>query len=107
MRELLKSMREATIKSGMLDNAAGDMGTDLLDQQFAVQMSGQPSGLADQIALQLSRQMGVALPSTAATQKPVLRRATVPSRSIPFHCMAGAAYAHVQPDRVCAKNTLR
>ncbi len=69
MRELLKSMREATIKSGMLDNAAGDMGTDLLDQQFAVQMSGQPSGLADQIALQLSRQMGVALPSTAATQK--------------------------------------
>ena len=67
MRELLKSMREATIKSGVLDNAAGDLGTDLLDQQFAVQMSGQPRGLADQIALQLSRQMGVALPNTAAT----------------------------------------
>ena len=67
MRELLKSMREATMKSGMLDNAAGDLGTDLLDQQFAVQMSGQPRGLADQIALQLSRQLGVALPNTAAT----------------------------------------
>ena len=57
MRELLKSMREATMKSGMLDNPGSDLGTDLLDQQFAVQMSGQPGGLADTIALQLTRQM--------------------------------------------------
>lgn len=57
MRELLKSMREATMKSGMLDSAGGDLGTDLLDQQFAVQMSGQPGGLSDIIALQLTRQM--------------------------------------------------
>jgi hypothetical protein len=47
MRELIKSMREATMKSGMLDNPGSDLGTDLLDQQFAVQMSGQPGGLAD------------------------------------------------------------
>ena len=58
MRELLKSMREATMKSGMTDNAGTDMGTDLLDQQFAVQMSGQAGGLSDLIAAQLSRQMG-------------------------------------------------
>ena len=57
MRELMKSMREATMKSGMLDSAGGDLGTDLLDQQFAVQMSGQPGGLSDMIALQLTRQM--------------------------------------------------
>ncbi len=57
MRELMKSMREATMKSGMLDSPGGDLGTDLLDQQFAVQMSGQPGGLADMIALQLTRQM--------------------------------------------------
>jgi flagellar protein FlgJ len=57
MRELMKSMREATMKSGMLDNPGSDLGTDLLDQQFAVQMSGQPGGLADSIALQLTRQM--------------------------------------------------
>jgi flagellar protein FlgJ len=62
MRELLKSMREATMKSGMLDNPGSDLGTDLLDQQFAVQMSGQPGGLSDMIAAQLSRQMGVAIP---------------------------------------------
>jgi flagellar protein FlgJ len=58
MRELMKSMREATMKSGMLDSPGGDLGTDLLDQQFAVQMSGQPGGLSDLIAQQLTRQMG-------------------------------------------------
>lgn len=66
MRELMKSMREATMKSGMLDSAGGDLGTDLLDQQFAVQMSGQPGGLSDMIALQLSRQMGAATADAAA-----------------------------------------
>jgi flagellar protein FlgJ len=57
MRELIKSMREATMKSGLTDNAGSDLGTDLLDQQFAVQMSGQPGGLSDLIAQQLTRQM--------------------------------------------------
>jgi len=65
MRELIKSMREATMKSGMLDNPGSDLGTDLLDQQFAVQMSGRPGGLSDLIAAQLSRQMGVASPAAA------------------------------------------
>jgi flagellar protein FlgJ len=57
MRELIKSMREATMKSGMLDSPGADLGADLLDQQFAVQMSGQPGGLSDLIAKQLTRQM--------------------------------------------------
>lgn len=71
MRELMKSMREATMKSGLLDSPGGDLGTDLLDQQFAVQMSGQPGGLADMIALQLTRQMGTAAkdPTSGATDK--------------------------------------
>jgi len=67
MRELIKSMRQATMKSGMLDNPGSDLGTDLLDQQFAVQMSGQPGGLSDLIAAQLSRQMGLAAPPTSST----------------------------------------
>jgi len=66
MRELIKSMREATMKSGMLDNPGSDLGNDLLDQQFAVQMSGRPGGLSDLIAAQLSRQMGVADPKAAS-----------------------------------------
>ena len=75
MRELMKSMREATMKSGMLDSPGGDLGTDLLDQQLAVQMSGQPGGLTDQIVLQLTRQMGAqqtgntAPPSTGQAAK--------------------------------------
>ena len=67
MRELIKSMREATMKSGLLDSPGGDLGADLLDQQFAVQMSGQPGGLSDLIAQQLSRQMGV--PQTGDASK--------------------------------------
>lgn len=58
MREMIKSMREATMKSGLLDSAQGDLGTDLLDQQLSVQMSGQPGGLSEAIARQLSQQMG-------------------------------------------------
>ena len=73
MRELMKSMREATMKSGMLDSAGGDLGTDLLDQQFAVQMSGQPGGLSDMIAEQLTRQM-------ATTTEAVMRK---PASALP------------------------
>ena len=67
MRELIKSMREATMKSGMLDNPGTDLGADLLDQQFAVQMSGQPGGLSDMISQQLARQMGVTMPGATPT----------------------------------------
>jgi flagellar protein FlgJ len=57
MRELIKSMREATQKSGLLDSSAGDMSTDLYDQQLSVTMSGQPGGLSAAIERQLSRQI--------------------------------------------------
>lgn len=60
MREMIKSMREATLKSGLLDGAQGDLGTDLLDQQLSVQLSGQNGGLSDAIARQLAQAMGVA-----------------------------------------------
>ncbi|MGV3678381.1 MAG: flagellar assembly peptidoglycan hydrolase FlgJ [Acidovorax sp.] len=63
MREMIKSMREATMKSGLMDGAQGDLGTDLLDQQLSVQMAGQPGGLSEAIARQLSRQMGGPDPS--------------------------------------------
>jgi flagellar protein FlgJ len=61
MRELLKSMREAnaSMKSGLFDSPTENLGTDLLDQQFAVQMAGQPGGLAETIARQLMQQMGI------------------------------------------------
>lgn len=70
MRELIKSMREATMKSGLMDSPGGDLGADLLDQQFAVQMSGQPGGLSELIAQQLSRQMGGTEPGDVEWTKP-------------------------------------
>ena len=69
MRELVKSMRDATMKSGLTDSPAGDLGTDLLDQQFAVQMSGKPGGLSDLIAAQLTRQMGGTETNSAGANK--------------------------------------
>lgn len=75
MRELIKSMREATMKSGLMDSPGGDLGADLLDQQFAVQMSGQPGGLSELIAQQLSRQMGGTEPGDVERTRP---QATAP-----------------------------
>ena len=101
MRELLKSMREASnsMKSGMLDSPGGDLGTDLLDQQFAVQMTGQPGGLAEVIAKQLMQQMGMkdqakadasTAPGATATQVPA------PAAARGFVQQHGAAAQEVQ-----------
>ena len=58
MRELIKSMREATMKSGLLDGAEGNLANDLFDQQLSVQMSGLPGGLSEAIQRQLAKQLG-------------------------------------------------
>ena len=81
MREMIKSMREATMKSGLLDSAQGNLSTDLLDQQLSVAMAGQPGGLTDAITKQLARSMGVeaaedaeiAVPSTLSLSRATWR----------------------------------
>ena len=71
MQQLMKSMREATMSSGMLDNSGTQLGTEMLDTQYAAKMTGLPGGLTDAIARQLERQMGggaaAALAAPAAT----------------------------------------
>lgn len=58
MREIIKSMRQATAKSGLMDGDEGEnLATDLLDQQLATQMTGLPGGLSEAIERQLARQM--------------------------------------------------
>ena len=107
MRELIKSMREATMKSGLLDSPGGDLSADLLDQQFAVQMSGQPGGLSDLIARQLSRQMAPASTDTvapASSSTPGVTPATSPRTppisglpaSAPTASQAGFVQRHAQ-----------
>ena len=87
MKELLKSMRDAnaSMKTGMMDNAGSDLGTDLLDQQFAVKMSGQPGGLSAVIEAQLNRQMGLAAAAKGATQPSSTAPATTAPPSNPLH----------------------
>ena len=84
MQELMKSMRAATLSSGMLDNEGSKLGTDMLDQQFATQLTGLPGGLSEAITRQLERQMGLAaVPSTAAAAAPLTaeRPVRIPERS--------------------------
>jgi len=75
MQQLMKSMREATISSGMLENSGTQLGNEMLDVQYARKMSGLPGGLADAIARQLERQMAggaapVAAPAAAGAGAP-------------------------------------
>jgi flagellar protein FlgJ len=78
MRELLKSMRQATMKSGLNNSSGEKLGTDMLDQQFAVKMSGQPGGLSDLIEKQLSRQTEGADPADSTTKPATPTTATHP-----------------------------
>ncbi|HEX5685345.1 MAG TPA: flagellar assembly peptidoglycan hydrolase FlgJ [Ideonella sp.] len=59
MQQLLKSMRESSQATGMLDNEATKLGSEMLDTQWAGKLSGMPGGLSDVIARQLERQMGM------------------------------------------------
>jgi flagellar protein FlgJ len=81
MQELMKSMRQATMSSGLLDNEGTQLGTEMLDTEFAGKMAGMKGGLADAIARQLERQMGIA--AEAATAKPNVNRVsqTTPLRA--------------------------
>jgi flagellar protein FlgJ len=59
MQQLLKSMRESTQSSGMLENDATKLGSEMLDTQWATKLSGQPGSLSEVIARQMERQMGL------------------------------------------------
>ena len=72
MQELMKSMRQATLSSGMLDNEGTQLGTEMLDSELAGKMAGMKGGLANAIARQLERQMGTT--TEAAKVKPVVNR---------------------------------
>lgn len=85
MRELIKSMRQATMRSGLLDSQVGDMGADLLDQQLAQVMSGRPGGLSEIIARQLSKQVqGADKPLAAYTPTQNLGVKTVAPKAADF-----------------------
>ena len=63
MNELMKSMRNTTLQSGLMDDSGATsgraMGIEMLDSQLATQLAGRPGGLSDAIMKQLERQMGL------------------------------------------------
>jgi len=100
MRELIKSMREATMKSGLLDSPGGNLSEDMLDQQLAVHMSGMPGGLSEMIARQLSQRISgesMPVPASAGVRAPMpsepsgaLRPSTSQSDFVQRHAQAAA-----------------
>ena len=66
MQMVLKSMRDATLKSGLLDSSDQQMYTSMLDEQLAQKIAAGGTGLADVIARQLARN----LPTSTTTPTP-------------------------------------
>jgi flagellar protein FlgJ len=104
MQELMKSMRAATMASGMLENEGSKLGTDMLDQQYATQLTGLPGGLSEAIARQLERQMGMApgpLPATTAAPPLAAERPT----RIPDKNAAAFVQQHLQAAQAAEART--
>ncbi len=66
MQMVLKSMRDATPRSGLLDSQSEDLYRGMLDQQIAQQVAAKGTGLSDLIARQLSRNLPTAVANGAA-----------------------------------------
>ena len=100
MNELLKSMRQATMASGLMDNQATKLGTEMLDAQLATKLAGQPGGLADVIARQLERQMGITpgpIPTTKSANSSLpLVSAPNSTPKLPEKSAAGFVQQHTE-----------
>ena len=100
MNELMKSMRAAVPGPGMgmADDAGAKLGSDMLDQQYANQLTGMKGGLSEAIMRQLDRQMGLTpgpIPVTGSannTPEPLAAQ-PVPTR-IPQAGAAGFVQQH-------------
>lgn len=104
MQELMKSMRSTTLAGSGLGGLGGDdgagakMGTEMLDTQYASQLSGMAGGLSEAITRHLERQMGLSpgpIPSTrSANETPQPLAATPAPTRIPQAGAAGFVQQH-------------
>ena len=110
MNELMKSMRATTLKSDADGGGAGaSLGTDMLDTQFATQLSGQPGGLSEAIMKQLERQMGMSpgpIPfAGSANNTPVPLSATPAATKLPQAGAAGFVQQHTDAAKAAEAET--
>ncbi|MBV2132254.1 flagellar assembly peptidoglycan hydrolase FlgJ [Pseudomonas sp. MAP12] len=68
LQMMLKSMREASPQSGLLDSQQSRFYTEMLDQQWSQQLAGHGLGLAEQLTQQLQSQAGVAAAAVPAAE---------------------------------------
>ena len=109
MNELMKSMRSASQSGGLMDNESTKLGPEMLDSQLARKVSGQPGGLADIIAKQLERQMGLSpgpIPSTkpANASLPLVSQPNSTPK-IPEKSAAGFVQQHTQAAQAAEAQT--
>ena len=84
MNMMLKSMREATTKDGMIDSEQGNLYTQLFDHQLAQKLSsGKGLGVADMMVKQLSRSQ-VPLTDETAVKKPLESDFALPKKDFAF-----------------------
>lgn len=86
MNMVLKSMREATPSSGLLDGQNEKIYTSMLDQQLAQNLSGRGVGLAEAMLAQLQR--GMAAGSPDADGKPAAM-SLLPRDGLPIRPQSG------------------
>src|SRR3989344_986347 len=79
MRELIKSMRDATMKSGLMEGEQANLGQDMLDQQLSVSMSGQQGGADANFSVPSTLSLPQALPRTASSATGTPAEATGPA----------------------------
>jgi flagellar protein FlgJ len=103
MNEVMKRMRAATMESGLMENRLSQMGTEMLDQQFATSLTGLPGGLSAAIERQLAKGMPSAAPkledgglTKAAAPLPELAKKNVPIHVAQFIQRHGDAARAVQ-----------
>ena len=105
MNEVMKRMRAATLESGLMENRLSTIGTEMLDQQFANQMTGLPGGLSAAIERQLSRglQKTEAL-SSGGLAKPAEALPDLPKKNVPAH-VASFIQRHGEAARAVAQES--
>jgi len=92
MHMVLKSMRDATMKSGLLDSSDQQLYTSMLDEQLAQKIAAGGTGLSDLIARQLSRN---------------LPQSTEPAPTDPPAKTPGVVAAAVGPETTPSSNVLQ
>jgi flagellar protein FlgJ len=83
MNMIVKNMREALPKDGLLSSSAGDTYTAMLDQQMSQNLAGKSTGLADMLVRQLSKNMQPAAAANAGGVAGAGSRAAIPGPAGP------------------------